>query len=67
LLLGYPFVNSTTVTEAGLIIDSIDINPDNGNNAKQLLLLYFPLSSPVNVPAQGAIKFTFTVAFKISP
>jgi hypothetical protein len=67
LLLGYPFVNSTTVTEAGLIIDSIDIDPDSSNNAKQLLLLYFPLSSPVNVPAQGAIKFTFTVAFKISP
>jgi hypothetical protein len=67
LLMGYPFVNATTVTEAGLIIDSIDIDGGGNNNAKKLLLLYFPLSSPVNVPAQGAIKFTFTVAFKISP
>jgi hypothetical protein len=67
LLLGYPFVNATTVTEAGLIIDSIDIDGASTNSAKKLLLLYFPLSDPVNVPAQGAIKFTFTVAFKISP
>jgi hypothetical protein len=67
LLLGYPFVNATTVTEVGLIIDSIDIDPGSATNAKQLLLLYFPLSNPVNVPAQGAIKFMFTIAFKISP
>jgi hypothetical protein len=67
LLLGYPFVNATTVTEVGLIIDSIDIDGGSGTNAKKLLLLYFPLSDPVNVPAQGAIKFTFTIAFKISP
>jgi hypothetical protein len=67
LLLGCPFVNATTVTEVGLIIDSIDIDPGSETNAKQLLLLYFPLSNPVNVPAQGAIKFMFTIAFKISP
>jgi len=67
LLLGYPFVNATTVTEAGLIIDSIDIDPVTSNNAKQLLVLYFPLQNPVSVPAQGAIKFTFNIVFRISP
>jgi hypothetical protein len=67
LTVGYPFTSDVTVSEAALIIDSIDINPDYTNNAKQLLVLYFPITSPVQVPAGGAVKFTFTIAFRISP
>jgi hypothetical protein len=67
LTVGYPFVNSTTVTEAGLIIDGIDIDPSGTATGRQLLVLYFPISSPVSVPAGGAVKFQFTIAFRISP
>jgi hypothetical protein len=67
LTVGYPFTSSTTVSEAALIIDSIDIDASGNTNAKQLLVLYFPISSPVSVPAGGAVKFTFTIAFRISP
>jgi hypothetical protein len=67
LTVGYPFTSATTVSEVALIIDSIDIDASTSSNAKQLLLLYFPISSAVSVPAGGAIKFQFTIAFKISP
>jgi len=67
LTVGYPFTSAVTVSEAALIIDSIDIDGSGGNNAKQLLVLYFPISSPVDVPAGGAVKFQFTIAFRISP
>jgi hypothetical protein len=68
LTVGYPFTSDATVSEAALIIDSIDIEPSgSGYNAKQLLVLYFPISNPVSVPAGGAVKFTFTIAFRISP
>jgi len=67
LTVGYPFTSAATVSEAALIIDSIDIDPSYYNNAKQLLVLYFPITSPVSVPAGGAVKFTFTIAFRISP
>jgi hypothetical protein len=67
LTVGYPFTSAVTVTEAALIIDSIDINSDHTYNAKQLLVLYFQITSPVDVPAGGAVKFQFTIAFKISP
>jgi hypothetical protein len=67
LTVGYPFTSAATVSEAALIIDSIDIDATSGTNAKQLLVLYFPITSPVNVPAGGAVKFTFTIAFRISP
>jgi hypothetical protein len=67
LTVGYPFASNATVSEAALIIDSIDINADSTINAKQLLVLYFPITSPVSVPAGGAVKFTFTIAFRISP
>ncbi|MCI4408897.1 MAG: hypothetical protein JHC26_07375 [Thermofilum sp.] len=67
LTVGYPFTSATSVSEVALIIDSIDIDPSTNPNAKQLLLLYFPISNTVNVPAGGAIKFQFTIAFKISP
>jgi hypothetical protein len=67
LTVGYPFTSDATVSEAALIIDSIDIDGTSSTNAKQLLVLYFPITSPVNVPAGGAVKFTFTIAFRISP
>jgi hypothetical protein len=67
LTVGYPFTSAGTVSEAALIIDSIDIDPSSNYNAKQLLVLYFPISNPVSVPAGGAVKFTFTIAFRISP
>jgi hypothetical protein len=67
LTVGYPFTSDATVSEAALIIDSIDIATDGTNTAKQLLVLYFPITSPVSVPAGGAVKFTFTIAFRISP
>jgi hypothetical protein len=67
LTVGYPFTSAATVSEAALIIDSIDINPSSDANAKQLLVLYFPIFNPVSVPDGGAIKFTFTIAFRVSP
>jgi hypothetical protein len=67
LTVGYPFTSAGTVSEAALIIDSIDIEALGSNAAKQLLVLYFPISDPVSVPAGGAVKFTFTIAFRISP
>jgi hypothetical protein len=67
LTVGYPFTSAATVSEAALIIDSIDIDPGATTAAKQLLVLYFPITSPVSVPAGGAVKFTFTIAFRISP
>jgi hypothetical protein len=69
LTVGYPFTSAATVSEAALIIDSIDIDATSitSTNAKQLLVLYFPITSPVQVPAGGAVKFTFTIAFRISP
>ena len=67
LTVGYPFASDATVSEAALIIDSIDVEASAAYNAKQLLVLYFPITSPVSVPAGGAVKFTFTIAFRISP
>jgi hypothetical protein len=67
LTVGYPFTSDATVSEAALIIDSIDIDAAGNANAKLLLVLYFPITSPVQVPAGGAVKFTFTIAFRISP
>jgi hypothetical protein len=67
LTVGYPFTSAVTVSEAALIIDSIDTNPADSTAAKQLLVLYFPISNPVSVPAGGAVKFQFTIAFRISP
>jgi hypothetical protein len=67
LTVGYPFTSATTVSEAALIIDSIDIDASSYYTAKLLLVLYFPIASAVQVPAGGAVKFTFTIAFRISP
>jgi len=67
LSVGYPFTSAVTISEVAVIIDSIDIAADTATSAKQVLVLYFPLSSPVDVPAGGAVKFTFTIAFRISP
>jgi len=70
LTVGYPFTSAATVSEAALIFDGIDIDPSGPSSAppsKQLLVLYFPISSSVSVPAGGAVKFTFTIAFRISP
>jgi len=67
LTVGYPFTSAATVSEAALIIDSIDIDASYYTNAKQLLVLYFPITGQVSVPAGGAVKFQFTIAFKISP
>ena len=67
LTVGYPFTSAAAVSEAALIIDSIDISAAGNSNAKLLLVLYFPITSTVSVPAGGAVKFTFTIAFRISP
>jgi hypothetical protein len=67
LTVSYPFTSAVTVSEAALIIDSIDTEPGNAIGARQLLVLYFPITSPVSVPAGGAVKFQFTIAFRISP
>jgi len=67
LVFSYPFASSATVSEVGLIIESIDIDAGTPNTVKQLLVLYFPIANPVAVPAGGAVKFSFTLAFRISP
>jgi len=67
LVFSYPFTSSVTISEVGLIIENIDVDTSGGNSAKQLLVLYFPIANPVAVPAGGAVKFSFTLAFRISP
>jgi len=59
--------NSYVIKEVGLFIKSTDINPDKATNKQDVLLLYFPLSTPVSVPAGSGIKFTFTLAFPLAP
>jgi len=67
LVFSYPFTSDVTVSEVGLIIENIDVDASGSTSAKQLLVLYFPIANPVTVPAGGAVKFSFTLAFRISP
>ncbi len=67
LTTGIGLTSSASITEFGLVIESIDIDGSNYNSAKSLLVLYFPLQNPVNVPAGGGIRVSFTLAFRWSP
>jgi len=57
--------SATVIKEVGLVIDSTDIDPSTSNNAQKVLILYFPLSNPISVPAGSGVKFTFTITFPL--
>jgi hypothetical protein len=60
------FSSSSTVSGVGLSFKT-DIDPGNGNNFKDILILYFPLNNPLNVPAGSSLKFTFTIWLRLVP
>jgi hypothetical protein len=64
---GVIVTNSYVIKEAGLLIKSTDIDASFNTNSQDVLLLYFPLSTPVSVPAGSGVKFTFTLAFPLAP
>jgi type II secretory pathway pseudopilin PulG len=57
--------SATVIKEVGLVIDSTDIDGSINTNAQKLLILYFPLSNPISVPAGSGVKFTFTITFPL--
>ncbi|MEM1554320.1 MAG: hypothetical protein QXJ72_05495 [Thermoproteota archaeon] len=71
----YIFVPDVAVTvaggavirEVGFIIDSTDIDGTTGNSAKKVLIMYFPLQNPINVPAGSGIKFNFALYLPLAP
>jgi hypothetical protein len=67
LTTGMGLTSSASITEFGLSIESIDISEGTGGYGKSLLVLYFPLQNPVDVPAGGGVRVSFTLAFRWSP
>jgi hypothetical protein len=65
----YSFSSSTTVREVGFLIKSIDISPDAGGTTpvigKDVLVMYFNLTSPINIPAGGTFKFNCTIYIRL--
>ncbi|MEM4497544.1 MAG: hypothetical protein QW692_01820 [Nitrososphaerota archaeon] len=55
---GVGLTGEVTVTEVGVYMNT-DIEASNTGNQKDIMVLYFPLSTPVAVPAGGALKFSF--------
>jgi hypothetical protein len=55
-----------TVSATGLSFKT-DIDTSNANNFKDILILYFPLDNPLNVPAGSSVKFTFTIWLRLVP
>jgi hypothetical protein len=57
--------SANVIKEVGLIIADTDIDGSSSVNAQKLLVLYFPLSNPISVPAGSGVKFTFTITFPL--
>jgi hypothetical protein len=61
----YSFSSSAKVQEVGFLIKSIDINTDGTYSAKDVLVMYFNLTSPINIPAGGTFKFNCTIYIRL--
>jgi hypothetical protein len=64
----YSFSSSATVQEVGFLIKSIDIDTGSGStnyNPKDVLVMYFNLTSPINIPAGGTFKFNCTIYIRL--
>ena len=59
--------SGAVIREVGFIIDSTDIDGASGNSAKKVLMMYFPLQNPINVPAGSGIKFNFVLYLPLAP
>ena len=60
------FSSSSTVSGVGLWFKT-DTDTVGGVNAKDILVLYFPLNNPLNVPAGSSVRFTFTIWLRLVP
>jgi len=60
------FSSPSTVSGVGL---SFKTDTDTGTlvNCKDILVLYFPLNNPLNVPAGSSVRFTFTIWLRLVP
>jgi hypothetical protein len=62
----YSFSSSAKVQEVGFLIKSTDIRTDGtGYSAKDVLVMYFNLTSPINIPAGGTFKFNCTIYIRL--
>jgi hypothetical protein len=65
----YSFSSSATVQEVGFLIKSIDINWDTSSTdaytLRDVLVMYFNLTSPINIPAGGTFKFNCTIYIRL--
>jgi len=61
---GVGFTGEVTVTEVGVYM-STDIDAGYASSQKDIMVLYFPLSTPVAVPAGGALKFSFDLYIRV--
>jgi hypothetical protein len=61
----YSFSSSAKVQEVGFLIKSIDISTDGYNTVKDVLVMYFNLTSPINIPAGGTFKFNCTIYIRL--
>ena len=64
----YSFSTSATVQEVGFLIKSIDIDAAGAStniNSKDVLIMYFNLTSPINIPAGGTFKFNCTIYIRL--
>jgi hypothetical protein len=60
------FSSSSTVSAVGLSFKT-DVDTSTSKNLKDILILYFPLNNPLNVPASSSVKFTFTIWLRLVP
>jgi hypothetical protein len=60
------FPSSSTVSAVGLSFKT-DTDTSGANSFKDILILYFPFDTPLNVPAGSSVKFTFTIWLRLVP
>jgi hypothetical protein len=60
------FSSPVTVSAIGLSFKT-DTDTGGSSNFKDILILYFPLDNPLNVPAGSSVKFTFTIWLRLVP
>jgi hypothetical protein len=60
------FSSPSRVSAVGLSFKT-DTDTTYTNTFKEILILYFPLNNPLNVPAGSSVKFTFTIWLRLAP
>jgi hypothetical protein len=60
------FSSSSTVSAVGLSFKT-DTDTTASVSSKDILILYFPLDNPLNVPEGSSLKFTFTIWLRLVP